>query len=146
VEGIGSYGAALTRHLRGQDLTAIEVNRPDRAARRRLGKTDAVDALAAAHDVLSMRASATAKTADGPVEMLRVFRLARASAVKSRTQAVNQLKAVLVSAEAAVRTTRTGLSNTALIRRCANRRRSHRNRLHPAPPGPAHPEPHYRGA
>jgi transposase len=101
-------------------VTVIEVNRPDRAARRRHGKTDAVDALAAAHAVLSTRASATAKTADGPVEMLRVFRLARSSAVKSRTQAVNQLKAVLVTAEAALRDTLTGLSNAALIRRCAN--------------------------
>ena len=119
VEGTGSYGAALTRYLRGQEVTVIEVNRPDRAARRRHGKTDAVDALSAAHAVLSARASASAKTADGPVEMLRMFRLARASAVKSRTQAVNQLKAVLVTAEAALRDTLTGLSNAALIRRCA---------------------------
>jgi transposase len=120
VEGTGCYGAALTRYLRDQDVTVIEVNRPDRAARRRHGKTDAMDALAAAHAVLSMRASATAKTADGPVEMLRMFRLARASAVKSRTQAVNQLKAVLVTAEAALRDTLTGPSKAALIRRCAN--------------------------
>ena len=52
--------------------------------------------------------------------MLRMYRLARASAVKSRTQAVNQLKAVLVTADAALRDTLTGLSNTALIRHCAN--------------------------
>jgi hypothetical protein len=38
-EGTGSYGAALTRHLRRQDLTVTEVNRPDRAARRRHGTT-----------------------------------------------------------------------------------------------------------
>ena len=120
VEGTGSYGAALTRYLRRNGITVIEVNRPDRAARRRHGKTDTVDALAAAHAVLSQRASTTAKTADGPVEMLRMFRLARASAVKSRTQAVNQLKAVIVTAEAALRDTLTGLSHAALIRHCAN--------------------------
>jgi transposase len=120
VEGTGSYGAALTRYLRRQHLTVIEVNRPDRAARRRHGKTDTVDALAAAHAVLSARASTTAKTADGPVEMLRMFRLARASAVKSRTQAVNQLKAVIVTAETPLRDTLTGLSDAALIRHCAN--------------------------
>jgi transposase len=120
VEGTGSYGAALTRYLRRQHLTVIEVNRPDRAARRRHGKTDTVDALAAAHAVLSQRASTTAKTADGPVEMLRIFRLARASAIKSRTQAVNQLKAVIVTADAALRDALTGLSNAALIRHCAN--------------------------
>jgi transposase len=120
VEGTGSYGAALTRYLRRQHLTVIEVNRPDRVARRRHGKTDTVDALAAAHAVLSARASTTAKTADGPVEMLRMFRLATASAIKSRTQVVNQLKAVIVTADAALRDTLTGLSNTALIRHCAN--------------------------
>ena len=126
VEGTGSYGAALTRYLRRQRLTVIEVNRPDRAARRRHGKTDTIDAVAAAHAVLSTRARTTAKTANGPVEMLRMFRLARTSAVKSRTQAINQLKAVIVTADAALRDTLIGLSNAALIRHCAN--------LPPTPP------------
>jgi transposase len=99
VEGTGSYGAALTRYLRRHDISVVEVNRPDRAARRRHGKTDAVDATAAAHAVLSARATTTAKTGDGPVEMLRMFKLARASAVKSRTQAINQLKAIIVGAD-----------------------------------------------
>ncbi|MFE9693863.1 IS110 family transposase [Micromonospora sp. NPDC005806] len=120
VEGTGSYGSALTRYLRRQNITVVEVNRPDRAARRRQGKTDAVDATAAAHAVLSGRANTTAKTADGPVEMLRMFKLARASAVKSRTQAVNQLKVVIVGAEPALRETLTGLTDTALIRYCAS--------------------------
>ncbi|GII23270.1 IS110 family transposase [Planosporangium mesophilum] len=99
MEGTGSYGAALTRYLRRYDITVVEVNRPDRAARRRHGKTDAIDATAAAHAVLSARATTTAKTGDGPVEMLRMFKLARTSAVKSRTQAMNQLKAVIVGAD-----------------------------------------------
>jgi len=119
VEGTGSFGAGLARYLRDQRLIVIEVNRPDRAARRRHGKTDAVDAVSAALAVLSGRATATGKTADGPVEMLRMFRLARASAVKSRTQAVNQLKAVIVTAEATLRDTITDLSGAALIRHCA---------------------------
>jgi transposase len=120
VEGTGSYGAALTRHLRRHDMTVVEVNRPDRAARRRHGKTDTVDATDAAHAVLSKRATTTAKTGDGPVEMLRMFKLARTSAVKARTQAVNQLKAVIVSADPALRDTLTGLTTTALIRHCAS--------------------------
>jgi transposase len=119
VEGTGSYGAALARYLRRQHVTVVEVNRPDRAARRRHGKSDTVDATAAAHAVLSARATGTAKTGDGPVEMLRLFHLARASAVKSRTQAINQLKAVIVGADPALRDTLTGLSRTALIRHCA---------------------------
>jgi Transposase len=118
VEGTGSYGAALTRYLRRHDVGVVEVNRPDRATRRRRGKT-AIDAVAAAHAVLSGRATTTAKTSDGPVEMLRMFKLARASAVKARTQAINQLKAVIVGADPALRETLTTLSNTALIRHCA---------------------------
>jgi transposase len=119
VEGTGSYGAALTRYLRRSGVTVIEVNRPDRAARRRQGKTDAIDAVAAANAVLSGRANSTAKTGDGPVEMLRMFRLARASAVKSRTQAINQLKAVIVGADPELRENLTGRTDTALIRHCA---------------------------
>jgi transposase len=120
VEGTGSYGAALARYLRRQHVTVVEVNRPDRAARRRHGKSDTVDATAAAHAVLSARATSIAKTGDGPVEMLRLFHLARASAVKSRTQAINQLKAVIIGADPALRDTLTGLSRTALIRHCAD--------------------------
>ena len=35
VEGTGCYGAALTRFLRAGQVEVVEVNRPDRAARRR---------------------------------------------------------------------------------------------------------------
>ena len=71
VEGTGSYGAALARYLRAAGIEVIEVNAPDKATHRRQGKTDPVDAQAAARAVLSGRASATAKAGDGPVEMLR---------------------------------------------------------------------------
>ena len=141
VEGTGSYGAALTRYLRRSGVTVIEVNRPDRAARRRHGKTDAIDAVAAANAVLSGRANSTAKTGDGPVEMLRMFRLARASAVKSRTQAINQLKAVIVGADPELRENLTGRTDTALIRHCAALTppptAGHHGALHAAPAGPA---------
>jgi transposase len=109
VEGTGCYGAALARYLRTHTITVIEVNRPDRANRRRRGKTDAIDAQAAAYAVLSGRATTTAKTGDGPIEMLRMFKLAKASAVKSRTQAINQLRAILVCADPPVRESLSGL-------------------------------------
>ncbi|SEB88140.1 IS110 family transposase [Streptomyces sp. TLI_105] len=98
VECTGSYGAALSRFLRGSGVGVIEVNQPDKATRRRRGKTDAIDAEAAAHAVLSGRATATAKLADGPAEALRLFKMAKVSGVKARTQAINQLRAVLVTA------------------------------------------------
>ncbi|WP_202126160.1 IS110 family RNA-guided transposase [Actinomadura physcomitrii] len=120
VECISSYGIALTRHLQAAGVIVLEINQPDKAQRRRRGKTDAIDAEAAAHAVLSGRATAVAKTGDGPVEMVRMFKMAKDSAIKSRAQAINQLKAVLVRAEPVLRESLTGLSNPRLIRRCAD--------------------------
>jgi transposase len=74
------------------------LNRPDRAARRRQGKADDLDAHAAARAVQAGTATGQPKAGDGTVEMLRSLRLARRSAVKARTQAANQLKALLVTA------------------------------------------------
>ncbi|TCO33004.1 transposase [Kribbella steppae] len=119
VECTGSYGAGLTRYLLGEGVEVVEVNQPDKATRRRRGKTDTIDAQAAAQAVISGRATATAKTCDGPAEMTRMLKLAKDSAVKSRTQAINQLKAVLVSADAGLRDSLAGLSTPILIRRCA---------------------------
>jgi transposase len=118
-ECTGSYGAALTRHLQAEGIEVTEVNQPDKAARRRHGKTDAIDAEAAARAVLSGRATAAAKTSDGPVEMLRLLKLAKGSAIKSRTQAINQLKSVLVCADAELRESLAGLSNPRLFQQCA---------------------------
>jgi transposase len=100
----------------GHEVT--EVSQPDKAVRRRRGKTDVIDAEAAARAVLSGRATATAKASDGPVDMLRLLKLAKGSAIKSRTQAINQLKSVLVSADAALRESLAGLSNPRLFKRC----------------------------
>ncbi|MET8438590.1 IS110 family transposase [Streptomyces sp900116325] len=119
VEGTGSYGAGLARHLAAEGIEVIEVNRPDRAARRRSGKTDAVDAEAAARAVLGGRATGAPKSKDGPVEELRVLKVVKDSAVRNRTQAINQLKALLVSAPAQLRESLAGLSNPALFKACA---------------------------
>nr|WP_244320604.1 IS110 family transposase [Streptomyces melanosporofaciens] len=96
VECTGSYGGVLARFLSWENVQVIEVNQPDRATRRRRGKTDAVDAEAAARTVLSGRADVTPKTGEGPAADMRMLRLAKESAVKARTQAKNQLKAVLL--------------------------------------------------
>lgn len=82
VEGTGSFGAGLARWLRHQGLVVIEIDRPDRKARRR-GKSDLIDADAAARAVLSGTATTVPKRADGNVEMIRVLRVARRSAVKA---------------------------------------------------------------
>ena len=92
VEGTGTFGAGLSRYLLAQQIQVYEVNRPDRSARRLLGKSDPLDAQAAARAVLSGRARARAKTGDGPVQSARMFKIAKDSAVKASTQAINQLK------------------------------------------------------
>ena len=82
IEGTGSYGAGLSRHLADVGVKVIEVNRPDRSGRRLRGKSDDVDAEAAARAVLSGQATAIPKAQDGAVEAIRVLRLVYASAVK----------------------------------------------------------------
>jgi transposase len=118
VECTGSYGSAISRHLNGNNIPVIEVNRTDRATRRRRGKSDTIDAEAAARAVLGGYAHAQAKSADGHVEILRIFKLAKESAIKSRTQAINQLKALLVTAEPELRESLTGLGTLRLVQRC----------------------------
>ncbi len=98
VEGTGSYGAGLARYLSGQGVSVVEVKRPDRQRRRRRGKSDTVDAEAAARAALSGDAAGTPKAGGGPVESVRVLRLARRSAIKARTQAANQIRDVIVTA------------------------------------------------
>jgi transposase len=115
LEGTGSYGAALSRHLRAGGHQVVEVVRPNRQARRRNGKSDPADAEAAARAVLSGEASGCPKAGDDLVEMIRVLRVARSTAVKARTQAINALKAILVTAPVELRDQLHGLSTTALI-------------------------------
>ncbi|MER7967622.1 IS110 family transposase [Streptomyces sp. NPDC096080] len=103
VEGTGAYGAEAARFLTSHGVTVVEVDRPDRKARRDNGKSDPVDAYAAATAVLSGRASGTPKTRDGIVEAVRTLRVARSSAVKARTQTINQIRNLIVTAPASVR-------------------------------------------
>ncbi len=98
VEGTGSYGAGLARCLAGEGVTVTEINRPDRQRRRRHGKSDTVDAEAAARAALNGDAAGTPKAGGGPVESVRVLRLARRSAIKSRTQAANQIRDLTLTA------------------------------------------------
>ena len=82
IEGTGSYGAGLFRWLRARGITVIEVDRPDSKLRRQRGKGDITDAEGAARSVLSGQATGIPKSADGNVEMIRVLRVARRSAMR----------------------------------------------------------------
>jgi transposase len=119
VEGTGSFGAGLARFLRGEGERVVEVNRPNRQARRRNGKSDPVDADAAARAVLSGDADVTPKHADGAVEMIRVLRVARASAVKATSETVNAIHAIVLTAPDELRARFAGLSKSRLAREAA---------------------------
>lgn len=103
VEGTGSYGAALCQFLIDNEVSVFEVNRPDRAKRRLQGKSDPTDAENAARSVHSGVAHAIPKHHSGACEAMRIVTVARRSAVKAKTQAINQLRAILVSGPQDVR-------------------------------------------
>ena len=118
IEGTGSYGAGIARFLIGLGYCVVEVNRPDRSTRYRKGKSDPTDAEMAARAVLAGVADAIPKSGQGEVEMIRMLKSAKDSAVKARTQAINQMKALIVTAPAKLRETLDGLSVRALATRC----------------------------
>ena len=115
VEGTGSYGAGPTRHLQAADVTVVEVDRPNRQRRRRLGKSDPVDAVSAARAALSGDASTQAKTRTGPVEAIRVLRVARCSARHDRTEAINQMRSLVCTAPEPLRSHLRDLTGHQLI-------------------------------
>jgi transposase len=119
VEGTGSYGAGLARVLAEQRVTVVEVDRPDRRARRGKGKSDPLDAIAAARAALSGEASGSPKTRSGPVEAIRALRVARRGAVKARTAAFNQLHGLVVSSPETLRERLSELGGNRLAVRCA---------------------------
>jgi len=97
IEGTGSYGAGLARHLATAGIRVVEVDRPDRQDRRRDGKSDPLDAISAARAALSGRAAGAPKGRDGQVEAIRALMVARRSARAGRTQAINQARALIVT-------------------------------------------------
>ena len=119
VEGTGSYGAGLARHLTRACVKVVEVNRPNRQLRRFRGKTDIVDAENAARAALSGQATAQPKSDDGPVEAIRMLGVVRRSAIKARTQTINQLHALVVTAPEQVKHQLGELTPKARVKVCA---------------------------
>jgi transposase len=116
VEGTGSYGAGLTRHLTKASVTVLEVDRPDRSDRRRKGKDDDLDAINAARAALHNQRTAIPKSKDGAVEALRVLRTTRAQAVRERRNALQLLRMTIVEAPDEVRDQVRNLTRMQLIR------------------------------
>jgi transposase len=115
IEGTSSYGAGLARHLKAASIAVMEVERPKRRHLRRRGKSDPIDAEAAARTVLAGQAAGEPKSGDGRAEMIRTLRSARQSAVKARSQAANQLQSFMVTAPEELRHRLRGLSTKELV-------------------------------
>ncbi|MDQ7910686.1 IS110 family transposase [Phytohabitans sp. ZYX-F-186] len=132
VEGTGAYGAGLARLLHQQHVEVIEVDRPDRKTRRLAGKSDPIDAIAAAKTALAGERTGTPKQRDGRVEALRNLRVARRSAVEQRADTQRQIKTLIVTAPDDLRARLRGLAVKKLITTCANLRPDRADAASPA--------------
>ncbi len=119
VEGTGSDGAGIARHLTAAGVQVLEISRPDRSDRRLRGKSDTLDAVNAALAALQGKRTAVPKARNGSVEALRVLRLTRAGAVKARRVALQLIQSHAVSAPDEVRDQVRNLSRMQRIRTCA---------------------------
>ena len=122
VEGTGSWGVGLSRFLTDRDVTVVEVDRPNRQTRRRVGKSDPADAISAARAVLSGSATVTPKSRDGAVEEMRVLLVARRSAREQRIQSLNQLRHLVFCAPEEIRVRFKDRPKIGLITEAANMR------------------------
>jgi transposase len=122
IEGTGAYGAGLAVHLRVAGVALVEVDRPDRKTRRQQGKSDPVDAEAAARAAQAGRATGIPKDRAGAVEALRTLRVTRRSAVTARAQAQTQMKSLIVTAPDQLRSQLRALGERQLVAHCAARR------------------------
>jgi transposase len=115
VEGTGTYGAGLARHLAAAGIAVFEVDRPNRQELRRNGKSDELDAIEAARAALSGRARGHAKGGTGNVESLRALLVAKRSARAIRIRTTGQLRHLVVTAPDDLRAGLHGLTTTALV-------------------------------
>jgi transposase len=122
VEGTGAYGAGLARHLAGEGIQVAEVNRPNRQMRRRRGKSDTVDAEAAARAALNDEATVVPKSKDSLVESIRVLRVAYTSARNSRTRTTLQIRDLVLTGSTQLRAVLGPLTSDARVIACARLR------------------------
>ncbi len=119
VEGTGSWGVGLARFLTAADVAVVEVDRPNRQTRRKVGKSDPTDAVAAARAALSGAAAGIPKTRNGPVEQMRVLLVAKRSARAQRIQTLNQLRHLVFTGPEPIRSRFKDRYKTGLITEAA---------------------------
>jgi transposase len=97
IEGTGSYGAGLARHITAAGVRVVEVDRSDRQDRRRQGKSDPLDAVSAARAAQSGKARGAPKGRDGAAGAIRALMVAKRSARSERIQTINQARALVLT-------------------------------------------------
>ena len=122
IEGTGSYGAGLARHITTAGVRVVEVGRSDRQDRRRQGKSDPLNAVSAARAAQSGRARGASKGRDGAVEAIRALMVAKRSAAGERTQTINQARALVLTGPDDLRARFTGHTAAALVAELASLR------------------------
>ena len=122
VEGTGSWGVGLSRFFTETDIEVVEVDRVNRQVRRKVGKSDPTDAVAAARAALSGAAAVTPKSRNGPVEQMRVLLVARRSARAQRIQSLNQLRHLVFTAPETIRVRFKDRYKTGLVAEAAKMR------------------------
>ncbi len=120
VESTGSYGAGLTRYAIAAGLVVVEINQPHVHTRARIGKSDPIDAEAAARKAASGQATAVAKDTTGVIESIRVVLVARDSAVRTRTRTLLQIRDLITTAPDRLRDQLRHNTTAARIDACRN--------------------------
>jgi len=115
IEGTGSHGAGLARHLGGHHELVVELDRPERARRRNGAKSDPLDAIRAAREALSRTKLGTPRST-GERQALSVLLAARSSAVQGARTAQLQLFALAIAAPEQLRSKLRGKRTLAMAR------------------------------
>lgn len=124
IEGTGSYGHGLTCCLTQAGEDVAEVDHPHKRGRDGRGKTDGIDAVRAARHVIAATHAATPRHLQGPREALRVLMLARDGATNTRTDAIRQVRAIIVGLPDDIRQRLSGLGPDRLLKTCAGLRKA----------------------
>lgn len=122
IEGTGSWGAGLARYFTANNVQVAEINRPNRQSRRGNGKSDVIDAIGAARSCLAGLDAGSPKTTAGPVEAIRLLRVARQSAMTTRTKTMNQIRSIIDTAPEHIRCQYRTLTGPKIVATAATRR------------------------
>jgi transposase len=129
IEGSASYGRGLAVALARHGEWVIEFDRPSRKSKDG-AKSDALDAIRAAREMLGRDRLSVPRAHDGMRETIRVHAVTRAGAVRARTAAINELKALIITADEELRAQLRGLRTNQQVARCLRFRDCHRGGVH----------------